>query len=139
MAEDWLGVPFRMHGRDKSGCDCIGLIIGILHENNIISNDDFIRLNKIRYGTNLSKITDDVLHKEILRFFRPTQFLNKADILIMKTKNSPLHFAIHRYNIQNNGNEIIHASNEVKMVCKINLDNQLYTISEFYYLEIKNF
>ena len=132
MAEDWLGVPFRIHGRDKSGCDCIGLIIGILHENNIISHDDFTRLNKIKYGTNLSKITDYMLYKEILRFFEPTNFLNKADMLIVKTKNSPLHFVIHRYNFQSKCNEIIDVSNKVRMVRRTNLDNYLYIVSKFF-------
>ena len=32
IAKNWIGTPFVVGGYTKYGCDCIGLIIGILNE-----------------------------------------------------------------------------------------------------------
>ena len=69
MANDWLNVPFRFHGRDKNGCDCVGLVIGVLYENGLMSKQTFTALNKIKYGTNLAKITNSMLFEKLLPYF----------------------------------------------------------------------
>lgn len=36
-ARSWLGAPFRAQGRDRLGCDCIGLILGVGREVGAVS------------------------------------------------------------------------------------------------------
>jgi hypothetical protein len=31
----WVGVPFKYRGKNRFGCDCAGLLVGLLEENNI--------------------------------------------------------------------------------------------------------
>jgi len=132
MTEDWIGVPFRWHGRDRNGCDCIGLIIGVLHENKIMSDKDLCYFNNIKYGTNLSKINKSFMIKEINKFFKKTSSINEADLLIIDCKNSPIHFAINQCNTdENKKKQIIHVSQEIGKVFKTNLDPQLNIIQKF--------
>ncbi len=131
MAEKWLNVPFRWHGRDKNGCDCIGLIIGVLYENKIMSKQHYNRVNKILYGTNLSLINPNVLEKEILFFFKKVDKLEDADLLLIRCKNSPIHFAIYSQETDNNVGKIIHVTQENGKVFKTNFDAKLNIVSKF--------
>lgn len=58
--QSWVGVPFRYRGCDRRGCDCAGLILGILKEagedlgdlasdysNHKVSNSNYIDGQKI--------------------------------------------------------------------------------------------
>lgn len=127
MANVWLNVPFRLHGRSKNGCDCVGLVIGILYENGLMSKNTFTALNKIKYGTNLSKINYHNLASMISMFFIKTNDISKTDLITIKTKNSPIHFVI--YN--NKTNEIIHTTNEIGKTIKTNFDKNLNIIEKF--------
>ena len=131
MAEKWLNVPFRWHGKSKNGCDCIGLIIGILYENNIMANNKYKELNKIKYGTNLLKIDYNKMLNEILHFFKKTNDINKADLLLVKYKNSPIHFIVHEKKKNNKLEKIIHVTQENGKVFKTNFDKNISIVEKF--------
>lgn len=131
MAEKWLNVPFRWHGKNKNGCDCVGLVIGILHENSIITDNKYKELNKIRYGTNLSKIDYNKILNEILLFFKKVDNIEKADLLLVKYKNSPIHFIIHEKNKNNKLEKIIHITQENGKVFKTNFDKNIAIVEKF--------
>ena len=38
ILQSWIGTPFRYRGYTKEGCDCVGLILGILQEVSIDVN-----------------------------------------------------------------------------------------------------
>ena len=130
MAEKWLNVPFRPHGRDKNGCDCIGLVIGILYENKIMSDEQFDRINSIRYGSNLSKINYNLIDEELIVFFEKVEKIQSADLLLIKCKNSPIHFAIYGQKNNKTG-QIIHVIQQNEKVCKTNFDTKLNVISKY--------
>ena len=133
MSLSWLNVPFRWHGRDKNGCDCIGLIIGVLYENNIIKQTDFERLDKITYGTNLSKIDIRLILQEMAHYFEEISDLECADLLLVALKNSPIHFVICERNEPTQQKKIIHISNEIGKVFETNF-NQNFIIQKKFQL-----
>ena len=135
MANEWLNVPFRFHGRDKNGCDCVGFVIGVLYENGLMSKQTFTALNKIKYGTNLSKITNSMLFEKLLPYFTPTNIMAKTDLIVIKTRNSPIHFAIYNHKTD----EIIHTTNEFGKVVKTTFDKNLSITAKFTLKKYENY
>ena len=112
-AKKWLKTPFRWHGRTKYGCDCVGFIIGVLSELKIIDNSFLNEFDKIYYGNNLSKIDNDFLMTNIERYFikldkKDKNQLEKTDLILLQTKNSPIHFAFYSQKYK----QIIHSTRE---------------------------
>lgn len=92
-AKTWIGTPFMHQGRMKGiGADCIGLIIGIARELNIVSCTDtpLIALDTLNYpthpnGRELKNILD--------------QYLSKSDIAegrlaLLQFDSTPQHLGI---------------------------------------------
>ena len=94
MSKSWLNVPFRWHGYTRFGCDCVGLVVGVLHENNIIDDIFIEKFKCVKYGTNLSKIDKIEMIDYILLFFDQIYDIEMADLLLVSTKYSPIHFVI---------------------------------------------
>ena len=120
-AKKWLGVPFRWHGHTKSGCDCIGLIVGILHEKNVITFEDLASFERCRYGHNVSRIGEHFVNTMILKYFNKYEGkeLKNGLVFRMKDYNAPYHFAIY------GDGQIIHATSEVGCVFRANFDDNL--------------
>ena len=120
-AEKWLGVPFRWHGYSKSGCDCIGLIVGILHEKNVITFEDFALFERCRYGHNVSRISEQYVNCMIMKYFNKYEGKKLKDGLVfrMKDYNAPYHFAIY------GDGQIIHTTSEIGCVFRSNFDDNL--------------
>ncbi|MBQ7536666.1 MAG: C40 family peptidase [Rickettsiales bacterium] len=120
-AEKWLGVPFRWHGHTKDGCDCIGLIIGILHEKNTITDEDLALFEQCRYGHNLSRICEQYVDCIMMKYFNKYKGneLKNGLVFRMKDYNALYHFAIY-----GNG-QIIHTTSEVGCVFQANFDDNL--------------
>ena len=127
MSNSWLGVPFRWHGTTKFGCDCAGLVIGVLYENNILDSSTLQKIKTISYGSNLSRVKREDIVGCLLRFFHKTSRIEYADLIMVKTRNSPIHFVIYeRYKIPEHA-KIRHTTQEVGCVFEndFNLDWQI--------------
>ena len=131
MSNSWLGVPFRWHGNTKYGCDCAGLIVGILYENDILSNEVLQKIKTISYGTNLSKIKREYIVECLLQFFHKTSQIEKADLLMIRTKNSPIHFVIYECNKLPEQAKIRHITQEVGYVFENDFDKDWQIIGMF--------
>ena len=120
-AEKWLGVPFRWHGYTKGGCDCIGLIVGILCENGVIDLKDLSMHECCKYGHNVSRIDEQHVNHMMLKYFNKYEgeWLKNGLVFRMKDYNAPYHFAIY------GDGQIIHATSEVGCVFRANFDDNL--------------
>lgn len=120
-AEKWLGVPFRWHGHTNDGCDCIGLIVGILCENGVMTQEDLAQHEICKYGHNVSRIGEQYVNHIMLKFFNKYEGkeLKNGLVLRMKDYNAPYHFAIY------GDGQIIHATSEVGCVFRANFDDNL--------------
>ena len=120
-AEKWLGVPFRWHGYTKGGCDCIGLIVGILCENGLMSSEDISMHEIYKYGHNVSRISEKYVDCMMMKYFNKYEGeeLKNGLVFRMKDRNAPYHFAIY------GDNQIIHTTSEVGCVFRANFDDNL--------------
>lgn len=112
-AKQWLNTSFRWHGYTKYGCDCSGFIVGVLKEIDVIDDEFLLDFKQLYYGNNLSKIDSNFLHTQITKYFKildknSNQELKKTDLILLKTKNSPIHFAFYSQNEK----KIIHSTRE---------------------------
>lgn len=112
MAQDWIGIDFRLHGYTKFGCDCIGLVIGILKDNNIIDEKFIKKFKSYRYGNNLKNINEEQVVNDLAFCFDETNDIKNADLLLVETRNSPFHFVIIERNKNLNDCKIIHTTQE---------------------------
>lgn len=120
-AKKWLGVPFRWHGYSKNGCDCIGLIVGILHENGVMTQEDVAKHEICKYGHNVSRIGEQYVNHIMLKYFNKYEGeeLKNGLVFRMKDYNAPYHFAIY------GDRQIIHTTSEVGCVFRANFDDNL--------------
>lgn len=120
-AEKWLGVPFRWHGHTKGGCDCIGLIVGILCENGVMTQKDIVQHEMCKYGHNLSRISEKYVDCMMMKYFNRFDGTKLKNGLVfrMKDYNAPYHFAIY------GEGQIIHTTSEVGCVFRANFDYNL--------------
>ena len=122
MSQNWINNAFRFRGYTHKGCDCCGLIIGVLYENDILDDDFIKKYKQIKFGTNLSKITNDVVLDNILLYFDRTDDILKSDLLLIQTKNSPIHFMIYEKGKKKNEARIIHTTKEIGRVFVANFE-----------------
>ena len=131
LSKKWLNISFRVHGLNRTGCDCIGLVIGVLYENGILNNTNVEKYKKIKYGNNLLKIDKEQMLNEILQYFNEVQDITRSDLLIVKCKNSPIHFIIYEKGRIPEKAKIIHVTKEVGHVFMSNFDKNLEIIGMF--------
>jgi len=129
LAEKWLNVDFRWHGFNRFGCDCFGLIVGILYENHIADDKFLKKFQQYKYGTNLEKVNFKQIIVDINNYFKTTENLIDCDVFIIKCKNSPIHFVIYEKNKQNG--RIIHITQSVGKVFMTNFNKDLNIIKMF--------
>ena len=86
-AEKWLGVPFRWHGHTKGGCDCIGLIVGILHEKRVITWEDLSLYEIYKYGHNVSRISELYVNHMMLKYFNRFDGTKLKNGLVFRMKD----------------------------------------------------
>jgi len=131
FSKNWINTPFRFHGYSKNGCDCIGLIVGVLYENMVL-NDVFLKkFNTIKYGNNLSKIKQNDMLELILNYFNEVKEIKEADLLLTKCKNSPIHFIIYEKGKLKENAKIIHTTQEAGRVFISNFDENIEIIKMF--------
>lgn len=120
LAKSWIGVKFRWHGYTRAGCDCVGLVAGILLENKIAKEEDLKTLHNIKYGTNLELVNKQVATALLNKYFTEITQLENGCLILAKTRNSPMHFMI--YGIENQQSSIIHTTAEIGAVFQQNCD-----------------
>jgi len=96
-ARTWLGTSFHHQGRIKNvGCDCIGLVVGVVHELDIPSLDGNGKLSQ-HDNTNYGRMPDGKsLKAQLDRFLNPISLkdIQPGDILLLKFEKEPQHVAI---------------------------------------------
>ncbi len=126
QARSWIGTSFHHQGRlkakgtDKGGCDCIGLVVGVLKELGIsLADNDQTDYSMLPDGRRLKAMLDKHLRAIALNKIRP------GDILLFTFENNPQHVGI-ASNYTGGGLGIIHCYAGSKMVVEHHLsDNWL--------------
>ncbi len=98
IARAWIGTRFHHQGRLKrtrdhrGGCDCIGLIVGVvreaglLHENTPLADFDRRDYGRLPQG--------DRLHETLCAFVDPITEIAPGDLLLFAFDENPQHLAI---------------------------------------------
>lgn len=108
-ARGWIGVPFRHGGRDRSGVDCVGLVIVCLHELGVTDWDE----------TAYSRtVNPDRLRKGIERFADRVTDLRAGDLLLFHVQQEATHVGLCA------GDTVIHAHVTAGHVCEHALDER---------------
>ena len=126
-AREWLGTPYLHQGRSKQvGCDCIGLVIGVLHEIGVTyGGQSLFDIDENDYsmqpdGRRLLKALNNYLKPEKLNILEANQ------ILLMRFEKEPQHVGI--VGSQTYGSEtchtLIHCYQSVGKVVEHHLDDK---------------
>ena len=126
QAKTWIGTKFHHQGRIKNhGVDCLGLIVGVAKELNLISKDEktlLHKLDKINYG----HLPDtDALYNCLSNHLTeiPKDQLKAGDIILMVFDKHPQHLGI-VYNYDETNLGIIHSYAPAKKVVEHRLDEE---------------
>ena len=122
VAEKWVRTPFRWHGITKKGCDCSGLIIGVLNDLNAVDKLIMLEVQRFHYGNNLKSVNKGALLMLLLLKFEIVDDIENADLLMLETKHSPIHFAFYNQKTK----QIIHSTRNQGVVNN-NFDKTQYT------------
>jgi len=92
-AKDWLGVPYQHRSWTKNGCDCTGLILGVIKGVGFIQKYEVRRYPK---DWNLHAMADDFLVQELSKFATlvPKSETLPGDILVFKFGHCESHMGI---------------------------------------------
>ncbi len=114
VSTSWLGTKFKHQGRMKHvGCDCIGLIIGVLSELDFTINGELI--NRLDNKTYAKTPKNHLLERSLDNIFKPINLVQIGDIILMRFHREPQHVGfISRIN--GNGIYIIHAYQKIGSV-----------------------
>ena len=98
-ARSWVGVPWRLRGRDREGVDCVGLGAVVARAKNIDFTDD------LRYGEffNTAHMLDVLLETMVEV---PRETMQTGDVLILDVRGERQHTAFY----DKEANTIIHAT-----------------------------
>ena len=91
-AADYIGLPFREHGRDRTGADCWGLVV-------LIASERFsLRLPSCVAGYASTRDADDVgrLVRGQMDLWRevPRGAEQAGDVVLMRLMNQPMHVGL---------------------------------------------
>lgn len=120
-ARNWLNTPFKHQGRVKHiGCDCLGLVVGVLKQLNLKLNGNEIAAID---NTNYSALPDGILLQQALEQYlerKTSGRIEPGNILLMKFRRQPQHLAI--VTPHENGLGIIHSYAQAGKVVEHHLD-----------------
>lgn len=126
QAKTWLNTKFHHQGRIKHcGVDCLGLIVGVARELNLLSRDGktfLYTLDNINYGQfPNTKILYNLLSAHLFEMSK--EDMKSGDIILMSIDNSPQHLGIvSDYDEKNLG--IIHSYAPARKVVEHRLDEE---------------
>ena len=152
-ARTWLGTRFHHQGRvkatltHKGGCDCIGLVVGVVKELGMESEfADTITgskrlLHEFDYR-NYSKLPDGKLLRSLLKKYLkeiPVAEIQIGDVLLFRFENDPQHVAIVSDYVHG-GTGIIHCYAASRKVVEHRLDDtwKKRIVSAFSFHNISN-
>lgn len=101
-ARTWLGTRFHHQGRVRKtathpgGCDCIGLVVGVVRDLQIPSKQSGKFLHQYDYK-NYSRLPDGKLFREMLEKYLteiPIDETQPGDVLLFRFEKDPQHIAI---------------------------------------------
>jgi cell wall-associated NlpC family hydrolase len=117
IAKDWINTPFVVGGYTKYGCDCIGLIIGVLNQSGLkIKPDEYFEMGNYNH-LNLDKVVD-IVEKYCIKISHDS--VEIGDIIMFSSYKNTAHFAI----VSNlSPFSIIHAHQNVGKVVETISDN----------------
>ncbi len=134
-ARSWKGTLYHHQGRikatlnDKGGCDCIGLLVGVVRDLGIKSsftdrlgnNIPLYEFDRIDYGREPDGI---MIKKSLSKYLQEIKIeeITAGNILLFKFNNNPQHIGIiSDYNDNNLG--IIHCYAQARKVVEHRLDD----------------
>lgn len=126
IARSWIGTPFYHKGRSKKiGCDCIGLILGVMTELGVEIKKEF-SYRKI--------ISSNILVENLSKYLKEKDNISAGDIAVFYMNSYPSHIGIIG-DYYNNSLSLIHSYAPLKKVVEHYLDEywlgKLYKIYHF--------
>ena len=120
QARSWLGTPFKHQARLKHvGCDCIGLIVGVVGELDLTSINGTKLIDYDAHG--YSRLPDgQLLQQGLEACLQPSDNMQAGDVVMMKFRDEPQHVGI----VSDYGDEfgLIHCYAEAGKVVEHHLD-----------------
>lgn len=113
-ARSWVGTRYRHQGRDRSGIDCVGLVIKVAHTLEI-TEFDLTSYGRVPDGLMLMELADEHMQRV------PVSALEPGLIVVMRFATEPQHFAIVAEHPQG-GLSLIHALAFSRKVVEHRLD-----------------
>jgi cell wall-associated NlpC family hydrolase len=89
-AKKWINTPFKFKGKTIKGCDCGGLVYGIVY--NINSKHKFLDYFEV-YGNNFLTI-EQIINKNLKNLNLQKALPLAGDILLFKLDKNYFHFGI---------------------------------------------
>ena len=90
---EYLAIPFKDHGRDRSGCDCYGLVRLVLSERH---NIHLLPLTEGYEGTQERALIAALVDVRIplLKFAAVTGPIESGDVVVIRQGGQPCHVGI---------------------------------------------
>lgn len=125
-ARSWLGVRFAHQGRSKeTGCDCIGLIVGVAQALNLRSRSGRLLVD-CDYQNYSMTPNDNQLQCELAKHLYEIDEYGPGDIVLLRFAKNPQHLAI--VSEANYGGKwhptLIHAYSVAAIVCEHRFDHR---------------
>ena len=131
IAKKWIGVPFLNGGTTIYGCDCIGLIIGILKEYNInIKDNEYFELGFYDH------LNLDNIYLVLAKYCEKIDVIDVkiGDLIMFSSYKNTAHFAIIT-NLQ--PLSIVHANQSAGKVVET-ISDKLWNTQILSYWRVKN-
>lgn len=141
IAREWLGTPFLHQGRRKHiGCDCIGLMLGVMDEAGIWV--DGVSPLKLDVPDYTMQPDGKRLKAALVRYLQPVPIdkMVPGHIALMRFEREPQHVGIIGDYQRDNALSLIHCYQQAGKVVEHRLDSkwQRRIIAVFAVLEYKN-
>jgi NlpC/P60 family putative phage cell wall peptidase len=125
-AKQWLGTPYKHQASMQNiGCDCIGLVYGVLKQNNLIPSE--FNKEELRDYSRISK--DFSLITKFRKYFKEIDLdsAKSGDIFVMRFRKYPQHVGFLDFSRSNNDRKeiyIIHSYQAIGKVVSHNLNDK---------------
>lgn len=91
LAKEWLGVKYEHRGTTRNGCDCTGLIIGILREMGYLKN---YKLRNYSKDWNLHAGADNHIMEEVEKVSNKIENPDSGDLVLFSIGKCVAHVGL---------------------------------------------